>query len=201
MRASSFLGLLATLFASSVDVSPAYGQWTAGFEVGADRYWGGSIEIGGEERSFRPYRPTTLGLGLARNGSPLGWGLQIHYSEACLGLEGPGAIAAVEGVFTVLSVSPELVYPLLTLGPVTELLLHAGPLVEVWGIIDEQTRTHLGAQGAVSLDIPITGRFAGTVVGGIAVTPSPFEAGQLGETFEPRTLWRRRFALGMQYRL
>ena len=201
MSLPSWLGAMGSLLAFSAEVSPLYGQWTAAFEVGADRYWGGSVETGGEGRSFRPFRPTSFGLGLERRGNRLGWGVQMHYSEAGLGLEGPGAVAAVEGVFTVFGVSPELVYRLTTLGTVTELRLHAGPLVEVWGIIDEQTRTHFGGQGAVSLDIPIAGRFAGSVVAGVAVTPSPFEVGQLGETFETRTLWRRRFALAVHYRL
>jgi hypothetical protein len=179
----------------------AAGQWTAGVAVGADRYWGGSVETSGAHRSFRPYRPTVFSIGIERKGNAVGWGLQVRYAEAALGLEGQGAVAAVEGVFTVVSLTPEVAYTLTTLGPVCELRLHAGPLFEIWGIIDEDAKTRVGGQSALSLDFPLGGRFTGSVLVGVAVTPSPFEAGQLGDTFEPRALWRRQFAVGLHYRI
>ena len=195
-----FLGIVIGILVSSATASPAFGQWTLGLEIGADRYWGGSAETGGENRSFRPYRPTTFGLGLHRKGHPVGWGVQVHYAGAGLALEGPGAVAVVEGVFTVVSLSPEVVYRLTALGPVAELRLHAGPLFEAWGIIDEDSRTRVGAQGAVSLGIPLGGHLAGTLLAGAAVIPSPFEEGEL-PGYDTRALWRRRFAVGLQYRL
>lgn len=201
MRASFLWIVAGTLIASSVTVPAAFGQWTVGLEVGADRYWGGSVETGGENRSFRPYRPTTFGIGLERKGRPLGWGVQARYAKAGLGLEGPSATAVVEGVFTVLSLLPEVAYRLTALGPLTELRLHAGPLVEAWGIVDEDTKVRVGVQSALSLDVPLGQRLAGSVLVSLGLTPSPFEAGQLGSTFEPRALWRRRFAVGLQYRL
>jgi hypothetical protein len=196
----SFLGIVIGILGSSATASPAFGQWTLGLEIGADRYWGGSAETGGENRSFRPYRPTTFGLGLHRKGHPVGWGVQVHYAGAGLALEGPGAVAVVEGVFTVVSLSPEVVCRLTALGPVAELRLHAGPLFEAWGIIDEDSRTRVGAQGAVSLGIPLGGHLAGTLLAGAAVIPSPFEDGEL-PGYDTRALWRRRFAVGLQYRL
>ena len=202
MRLSSLTAAsIALALALIMTASPALGQWTAGVEVGANRYWGGSIELGGGGRSFHPYRPTTLGINLERRGKSLGLGLQVHYSEAGLGLEGEGGAAIVEGIFQVLSVSPELVRRLTTIGPLTELRVHAGPLFEVWDIIDEETKLHVGVETAVSLDIPLGGRFAGSLRAGVAVTPSPFTAGQLGSAFERRALWSRRFALGLHYRL
>ena len=201
MRASFLRIVTGSLLASSASVSPAFGQWTVEVEIGADRYWGGSAETGGENRSFRPYRPTTFGLGLHRKGHPVGWGVQVHYAGAGLALEGPGTVAVVEGVFTLVSLSPEAVYRLTTLGPVTELRLHAGPLFEAWGIIDEDTKVRVGVQSALSLDVPFGHKLAGSMLVGVALTPSPFAAGELGSTFEPRALWRRRFAVGLQYRL
>ena len=202
MRLSSLTAASAGLaLALALTAPPALAQWIAGVEVGANRYWGGSIELGGEGRSFHPYRPTTLGIALERRGKSLGLALQAHYSQAGLGLEGEGAAAIVEGIFEVLSVSPELALRLTAIGPLTELRLHAGPLFEVWDIIDEETRLRVGAETALSLDIPLGGRFGGSLRAGVAVTPSPFTAGQLGSEFEPRALWSRRFALGLHYRL
>jgi hypothetical protein len=190
-----------TLLGISLTASPAAGQWSAGLEVGADRYWGGSTETGTEHRSFRPYRPTTFGIRVERSGSRVGFGFQAHYAEAGLALEGDGAVATVEGVFTIVSLSPEMIYQLATLGPSNQLRLHAGPLFEVWTIIDEDSQTRFGFQGAVSLDIPLGSRFSGSIIAGAALTPSPFEVGQLGPGFAPRALWRRRFAAGVEYRL
>ena len=99
------------------------------------------------------------------------------------------------------SVSPEVAYRLATLGPVSELRLHAGPILEIWGIIEEDSKLRLGAQSALSLDIGLGGRFSGAVLAGVALTASPFAGGQLGEGFEPRPLWRRRFAAGLHFRL
>ncbi|MEO7237503.1 MAG: hypothetical protein ABIZ96_02690, partial [Gemmatimonadales bacterium] len=70
-----------------------------------------------------------------------------------------------------------------------------------WSVIDEDSQTRVGAQGAVSLNLPLGGRFAGSLTAGAAVMPSPFGEGQLDPPFERRALWRRRFAVGLDYRL
>jgi hypothetical protein len=186
--------------------SPLVGQWRIGAEVGVSRFWGGSQDTGGDHTSVRPYRPTTFGLGLQRQYGRYAIGLQVQYAEASLGLQGPEAVVAVDGAFTIVSISPELAVRIATVGPGNQLRLHAGPLFEVWDIIDQDSRTRLGFQGAVSLDVPLGERLVGTVVGGGAVTPSPYKDGELdlgggAPSYDLRTLWRRRFALGLGYRL
>jgi hypothetical protein len=181
--------------------SPVLGQWLVGLEVGADRFWGGSIETTADRRSFRPYRPTVFGLGLEHPAAKLGYGLRLRYMDAALGLEGDGAAVALAGVFEVFSVSPELLYRVATAGGGKNVLLHAGPLLELWRIIDEESQTHIGVQGSVSFSIPLGSKFAASVVAEAAVSPSPFSREQLEENFEPRTLWRRGVAARLQYRL
>jgi hypothetical protein len=128
-------------------------------------------------------------------------GVQMHYAEASLGLEGEGAAVALEGVFTVVSISPEAAYRIASFGPGNQVRIHAGPLLEIWSIIDEGSRTRVGVQGALSIDVPLGGRFGGSVLAGAALVPSPFETGELDPGYELRALWRRRFAVGLQYRL
>ena len=176
-------------------------QWTLGAEVGSDRFWGGSIETTPEQRSFRPYRPTTFGVGLERRGRRLGLGLRLRYASAGLALEGADAVSAVKGVFSVYSVSPEAIYRIAMVGSANQLLVHGGPLFEVWSVVDEDSQTRAGIQGAVSLNVPLGGRFAGSVMAGAAVITSPFGQAQLDPPFERRALWRRRFAVGLDYRL
>jgi hypothetical protein len=181
--------------------SPAYSQWRGSIEVGAERFWGGSVEATGEHRSFRPYRPTTLGIGLEHQGVRLSIGLQVHYSEAALALEGSDAVVAVDGVFDIIGLAPELVYRLVRVGAVNQLRLHAGPLIEIWTVIDEETRVRAGARATLSFDVPLGSRFGASILTGAALIASPFNQDELEASYELRTLWRRRFAVALGYRL
>ena len=185
---------------------PLFGQWRVGAEVGASRFWGGSLVTSGDSTSLRPYRPTTFGLSLERQSGRYAAGLHLHYAEASLALEGPDGVISAPGAFTIVSISPELAVRIATLGPGNQLRIHAGPLIEFWDIIDQEGRTRVGAQGSLSLDVPLGGRFTGVVLAGAAVTPSPYKEGELDlgagfPTYDLRTLWRRSFAVGVRYRL
>jgi hypothetical protein len=200
MQASALLGtFLPLLLISSLSPPGAFGQWSAKVEVGAERFWGGSIENAPERRSFRPYRPTTFQAGAEHRSGPLGFGLGLGYTEAGLALEGSDAVAAIDGVFTVYSVLPEASYRIASVG-LNELLIHAGPLLEFWGMTEGDSRTRFGVHGGICLDIPLGGSFAGSVSAGVALISSPFENGELSG-YELRALWRRRFAAGLRYRL
>jgi hypothetical protein len=198
MRTQFFAALIAFL---SWSPSSAAAQWSATVEVGADRFWGGSVEVAPEHRSFRPFRPTTVGFGIERRRGTLGFGLKLQYASAGLGLEGGDAFAAVKGIFTRYSASPELVYRITHLGALNELLIHAGPLFETWSVTDEETQVRVGVQTALSLIVPFGRRFAGSFTAGAALTPSPFGENQLDPNFERRALWRRRMAAGLELRL
>jgi hypothetical protein len=180
--------------------SLAHGQWSISAQVGSDRFWGGSVETGPEHRSFRPYRPTTLGAGIRWD---KGWwdvGLHLGYSEAGLALEGAEALIAAKGVFTVYSAAPELGIRVTSTGSGQQLWFRAGPLVELWSIIAEESRGRAGAQGAISLLVPLSRRFSASLTAGAAVISSPFEHDEL-EGYELRALWRRRFAVSLEYGL
>jgi len=192
--------------ATIVWCSPLFGQWRVGAEVGAARFWGASLDTDGNQTSFRPYRPTTFGIGLERQTGRYAVGLQVHYAKASLALEGPERVISAEGAFTILSISPELAVRIATLGSGNQFRVHVGPLFERWEIVDQDARARVGAQGTVSLDVPLGGRFDGVVLAGVAVTPSPFEEGELdlgggAPTYDLRALWRRSFALGLRYQL
>jgi hypothetical protein len=179
---------------------PAHGQWAVGFEVGSDRFWGSSIETADPHRSFRPYRPTTLGVGLERRGERLGAALHLRYSGASLALEGHDAAVVVKGVFKHYQASPELVYRIATLGSTSDLRVHAGPVFELWSVEGEDSQLRAGVQGAVSLRVPFGG-FAGSLTAGAAVTASQLSEEQIPDGYERRALWRRSVAAGLEYRL
>ena len=179
---------------------PLAAQWAAGAELGASRFWGGSVELTEAQRSFRPYRPTVLAARLQREGGTLGVGMALEYFSAGLALAGAEGHLVANDIFTVYGLAPELLYRLAALGA-NRVLIRAGPLLEVWKIIDEGSEVRLGLQAGLSLYVPLGGRFEGTVAGGVAVVPSPFSEGQLDASFERRPLWRRSVAVGLQYRL
>lgn len=181
--------------------SPLLAQWAVTAEIGSDRFWGGSVEKAGERRSFLPYRPTTFGVGLEHRAGRFAVGVGLRYASASLALEGAKGVVAAKGIFTVYSVSPELVYRIASVGSVHPLSLHAGPIFEVWGVVDEDREIRVGVQSAVSLGVPLGGRLGGSVMVGAALIPSPFAGGQLNSDFERRALWRRRVAAGLEYRL
>jgi hypothetical protein len=185
----------------SVWCPAAHSQWAIGLEVGSDRFWGSSIETADPHRSFRPYRPTTLGVGLERRGERLGAALHLRYAGASLALEGEDAAVVVKGVFNRYQASPELVYRIVTLGSANELRLHAGPVFELWTVEGEDSQLRAGIQGAVSLRIPFGSRFAGSLTGGAAITASQFSDQQLIDGYERRALWRRSVVAGLEYQL
>jgi hypothetical protein len=195
-----FTHLGAATLALAAWCRPALGQWSASAEVGVDRFWGGAVESSPEELSLRPYRTTTFGVGLERLGR-LGTGLRIRYASAGLSLEGDEAVTVIKGVYEVYSVSPELILRIASVGSANRLVIHAGPLFEVWSATDEESQTRVGLQGALSLRVPLGGRFTGSLTAGVAVIPSPFTSEQLEPDFERRALWRRRVAGGLEYRL
>jgi hypothetical protein len=201
MRASSLLLASVSVMLVPLWPLPTAAQWSMGVEIGAERFWGGSAEISPPHRSFRPYRPTAFGAVVERKGSRVGIALRLRYTQASLALEGNDAVVAVKGVFKVYGASPELSYRVASLGAQNELWLHGGPLFEVWSIIDEGSRTRIGAQGSVSLDVPLGGKFGASLSAGAALMRSPFVEDDLDTTYELRALWRRRFAVGLQYRL
>jgi hypothetical protein len=193
--------LVAVLVSSSLSASPLSGQWLIGVEVGSDRFWGGSVEKAEPKRSFRPYRPTTLGVGLERRSKALGLGLRLHHTRASMALEGSDALVAAKGVFEVFGFAPEMICAIASIGTGNSLLLRGGPLVEVWKIIDEPTKTRLGAQAALAITVPFGSGFAGSALASLAVTSSPFTRSQIEPNFEPRTLWRRGIAARLEYHL
>jgi hypothetical protein len=195
---------LLILILSALASTRLVGQWHIGLEVGAVRFWGGSRDDVDGSTSFLPYRPTTLGIGLERQSGRYAFGLQARYAEAGVALVGPEVTVASEGIFTIVGIWPELVARLATVGSNNQLRIHAGPIFEIWDLVDLDSRIRVGAQGSISLDVPLGRRFRGAVAAGGAVTSSPYEEGELdigggAPTYELQALWRRSFALSLHY--
>ena len=192
---------LCTLFGLIGLARSSVAQWTLAAEIGSARFWGGSAEVGGD-RSFRPYRPTLVGLGLGYMQGNLGVGVRLHYAGSSLALEGKEAVVASKGVLDVYGISPEVSVPLTRLGPDVRMRLYGGPLIEVWKLASEISHVRVGAGAALAFEVPLGARLAGNLRAGIAVTPaSPFARDDLDPSYEPRALWRRTLSTSLAYRL
>jgi hypothetical protein len=200
MRVSPRVALLFCAVLPCPLSSPLAAQWSAAIQLGSDRFWGGSTDNTEEHRSFLPYRPSTFSAALHHRGNRIGMGVRLGYSEAALGLEGSTAVIAAKGVFAIYSVAPDVSYRVATIGAGNTVLLQAGPLLELWDIVDQGTRTRFGGHAGVALLVPIGGRFSAMMSGSLAVLPSPFDEGELPDEFEVQTLWRRGLAGGLEYR-
>jgi hypothetical protein len=180
---------------------PSAAQWALAAEIGSARFWGGSAEVGGE-RSFRPYRPTLIGLGVGYSRGTVGVGVRFHYAGSSLALEGKDAVVASKGVLDLYGISPEISLPVTRLGPEGRVRLYAGPLMEVWKLADEISHLRMGAAAAVGLEVSLGDRMTGILRAGMAVTPaSPFAREDLDPSYEPRALWRRTLSTSLAYRL
>jgi hypothetical protein len=191
--------LLAVSLAGASREAPA--QWVLAAEIGAARFWGASAETGGSGRSFRPYRPTIVGLGLEREARQLGWGVRLKYAGASLALEGNDAVSAVKGALNLYEVAPELSVRLKRLSSGLQFRLCAGPLVDIWELGSETSHVRVGAQAGIRLHVPLGGRVSAGVGANLGVTPSPFNDGDLVAGYEPRILWRRGVTGSLRYRL
>lgn len=175
-------------------------QWSVGAAVGADRFWGGSKERTGLHRSFVPYRPTTFVLDLQRQAGRVAVGLRLGYFSASLALEGADGLSAAKEVFTVYNASPELTYRFAS-ALANQLMVHAGPVIEMWSIADAGSEIRVGGQVGLSLGIPLGARLMGSGRASLGIIPSPFASGQVDESFDRRPLWRRLVSAGLSYRL
>jgi hypothetical protein len=190
-------GALTAIVLLALVSTPAAAQWTVAAGVRAPRFSGGAVEPA-TGRWLRPYRPTVWEVGLDRAGARVGVGVRAHYASSSLALEGDDAVAAVKDAISVYGIDPELSVRIGRLGPSGTVRLFAGPLCEVWKLPDAGSRVRLGLAGSLGLEVQLGGRWAGSARIGAAVTPSPFEKDDLGESFEPRTLWRREGSAGIR---
>ena len=201
MRTLCARAVMCALFGLTGMPRTGVAQWALAAEIGSARFWGGSAEVGGD-RSFRPYRPTVVGLDVAYAQGNVGIGVRFHYAGSSLALEGKEAVVASKGVLEVYGISPEISLSVTRLGPEVRVRLYAGPLIEVWKLANEITHLRMGAAAAVAFEVPLGVRLAGTLRAGMAVIPaSPFAREDLDSSYEPRALWRRTLSTGLAYRL
>jgi hypothetical protein len=183
-----------------------FAQWRVGLELGTEWLSGASGPGPGtpaDAPSFRPYRPTWWGLRAEGPGNRIRPALTVRAGAPDLALEGQEATVVEHfGVTDVLGVVPEVVFPLARLQESVRLLASAGLVVERWAFEGQGDRLRAGPTGGFELLVALGGRLEGSVGASLGLLPeSMFTSGDLPDTLEPRSVWRRSLRGSMRVRL
>ena len=166
-------------------------QWSVAVEATASYYGGTSRNGEADPTAFRPHHPTSLGLRVDRRFGRWGVGVGAALAGADLIAENGSVGAILKDALDLFEVAPEVAVTLGRTGPGLAVRVHAGPLIDIWSPGGTDTRTRTGGQAGLSLEWPVSRRFAGSVRGAAAVTGSLFKEGELPPGFERRGMWRR----------
>ena len=177
-------------------------QWSLAVEATASYYDGVSRDSGADPTAFRPHHPTSVGLRVDRRFGRLGFGVGAALGGgADLIAENSSVGAILKDALDLFEVAPEVALLPGRTGPGLAVRVHAGPLIDIWSREGGDTRTRAGGQVGVSLESPLSRRFAGSLRVAAALTSSLFREGELPPGFERRAMWRRSVSLGLRYRL
>ena len=177
------------------------GQWSLAVEATASYYDGVSGDSGADPTAFRPHHPTSVGLRVDLRFGRLGMGVGATLGSADLIAENSSVGAVLKDVLDLFEVAPEVALLLSRTGPGVAVRVHAGPVIDIWSPEGADTRTRTGGQAGLSLEWPVSRRFAGSLRAAAALTSSLFREGELPPGFERRAMWRRSVSLGLRYRL
>ncbi len=176
-------------------------QWSVALEAAFSYYGGGSRDTAADPTAIRPHHPTIVGLRVDRRFGRLGVGVAAALAGPDVIVENSQAGAIIKDALDSYEIAPEAALVVGRTDGGVAVRIHAGPLVDMWSPAGADTRTRVGGHAGLSLEWPLSDRFAGSVRAAAALTGSLFENGELPGGFELRAMWRRSVSLGVRYRL
>lgn len=173
--------------------------WGVGVELGLTQFWGGSEGIApNTSPGFKPYRPTTFGLRLDHGLGRARVALGALYAASGLGIEDDQLAIVTKGGLKWVQLTPELAYRLGTIGPVAELRVFGGPVLDFWMPVDDETRTRVGGRGGLELLVPLGSGLAGTLRAHGGVSGSLFRDTDVPSDFRTKSMPSVGVALGFR---
>ena len=196
MRAPGIL-TVATLLVVSSSLSA---QWSVGLSVGVARHFGGAVSTADSEPgSVHPGRPTVVTLSVGREWGAVRADLGLGYGSPGLAVEIPGGAFIDTQALHFYSGSPEITMRLLSVGARGALRAGVGGDVLIWSMTGSDSRVRLGGHVTAAYEWPFAGRLLGSIQAGLSVTPSLFDASELGMPFERRVIVRPSVSIGLRY--
>jgi hypothetical protein len=189
--------LLSAVLAVSQPVA-GQSRWRAAISLSDARFGGTSADTSaGGDGSFRPFRPTVLGLSIERGNDGLRWGVALRYASAAAALDATQAtVVARTEPLTLVELRPFASIAIASAGS-ARVRADAGPVLDHWRWSAGDPRTRLGAEFGASLEAPLGRRAYALIRAALTFTDSVLNAVDLPEEFERRMSVRRSVGIGL----
>jgi hypothetical protein len=201
VRLVSHLFLVSLLLGPVATRLPAQQGWGLSLELGRAGFHGHARSVGiSPETSGHPSAAGTYAIRIDRTGRRTSFSIAALIATTGVEFESEDASAEVRNLLELIEISPEIAIQVFHPREVA-VRLHAGVVLDRWRPEGENSRTALGALGAVSLEVPLSHRVGVTLRWQADVTGSVFDEDDLPPDFERRSGWSERWVVGARYRL
>ncbi len=173
-------------------------QWGVSAEIGVARFGGTARDTSGT--TVGPYRPTTFACRLDRQFGAVRGGISLLYAHPGLaGQQRDLAVVFYDGT-SLVEVGPEVSIGFARFATGAVVRVEGGPVLDLWDVDGETSRTRVGAHAGLALEWPLSSRFTGTVRARGALTGSMMNADEQSTNFERHATRRFGVSLGLRYR-
>lgn len=188
-------------FVLSTPAPPAAAQWGIAVDVHRTGFGGTSYDTsaGGTQASFRPGNTPAVTLRVDRRLGRAGVALGVRYSRSAIVLDAADFFAGFHDEAAAIEAAPEVRIRLVRTHPGATIHVFAGPVIGVWMLRDQGTRSVVGALAGLMGEFPVLDRLVLEARVGGGLTGSLFRAGELPPVFERRPTTRFEIGLGLRY--
>ncbi|MGB7212510.1 MAG: hypothetical protein WBC97_07775 [Gemmatimonadales bacterium] len=166
-------------------------------EFGMTRFHGGIRDTSSPPVYIRPFRPTLITLRLA---GPR-FGVAVTIAGAPTGYSQDNIALLQGGDLSLLEIAPEVRTSVARTTTGGRLMVHAGPLFDLWRPDGGSSVARFGGHAGATLELPVSGRFGVSIRGDAAVSGSQLADTDLSPDLSQHTMWRTRLGIGAVYRL
>jgi hypothetical protein len=139
-----------------------------------------------------------IGVRVDRAIGPIRGALAVRFAQSALGGEYAGGATIFSDGFTLLELAPEGSYAVAQLGSGAVFRVFAGPVVSLWTLSDEPSRTRVGVRAGLELEAPL-GAGIGVVTRVFAgMSGSAFSEEEIPPGYEVRSMPSAGVSLGLR---
>ncbi|MBW8771777.1 MAG: hypothetical protein JF590_00560, partial [Gemmatimonadetes bacterium] len=173
-------------------------RWSVTLERGSTTYSMAAHDTSTPEVRVVPWHPGAWTVRVARDGARTGYALALTAANGQVGATIGDAVILPGVGLLLLEVAPEVRRRLTTSATGATLVVHLGPVVDIWAPQGDDVRTASGAMGGLTLALPVAGRWQAAIRADLAVTGSEATRAEESASIKrARTMRRGRLALGI----
>jgi len=180
----------------------AAAQWSVGLELSTTRYGGSSHDTSNAHAASdgRPGDATVIHVRIGKTWGRYGIAIRGAHSKPGLAVAGQGLNLTDKSSGGLSEIAAIVSTRVGGIGPSGAVRLEVGPALHLWNF-EGDFRSRLGANGALSYEWLLSGRFGGAVRVEGVFSKSWFDPGDVPPEYERRATWRYGVGLGLRYRL